>query len=79
MSVATVQSVATVVTVMSVLSAESAENRDGQDTCTVLYSAMHGLGPIDHPSRDTGGGSRGGSMGSMETLFWRAAFENTMR
>ena len=54
MSVATVQSVATVVTVMSVLSAESAENRDGQDTCTVLYSAMHGLGPIDHPSHDTG-------------------------
>ena len=54
MSVATVQSVATVVTVMSVLSAESAGNRDGQDTCTVLYSAMHGLGPIDHPSRDTG-------------------------
>ena len=25
------------------------------------------------------GGSRGGSMGSMEPLFWRAAFENTMR
>ena len=25
------------------------------------------------------GGSRGGSMGSMEPLFWRAAFENIMR
>ena len=24
------------------------------------------------------GGSRGGFMGSMEPLFWRAAFENTM-
>ena len=25
------------------------------------------------------GGSRGGYMGSMEPLFWRAAFENAMR
>ena len=25
------------------------------------------------------GGSRGGSMGAMEPIFWRAAFENTMR
>ena len=27
---------------------------------------------------DNSGGSRGGSIGSMESLFWRAAFENTM-
>ena len=32
---------------------------------------------IEH--KNTSGGSRGGSMGSMEPLFWRAAFENTMR